>query len=268
MKYNSKFIIISVLVFISLSILFLSSRDVFQSPESESPESESSELISCFSPDFVSINDELPHEEGGPIPRILNKNASLSGDCVIYSTAVSNFKINPLLSAQEWYDGIRICAMKKGYYPSSSIGGVFRKDVIKLLEECKAPLSAGTGKPETFTTVYLTYGSFLGLWDNRNPIDCPPFGVGDGVLLDVIGPQGGHAVYCRITTCGAPYDPVTLVCDDRDVYQDEGMMLWDVPVSYTLSVDNFGEITLTSPNSVYASYYSGAYVNFVTRPNI
>ena len=267
MKYNSKFIIISVLVFISLSILFLSSRDVFQSPESESPESESSELISCFSPDFVSINDELPHEEGGIIPWIVNKNASLSGDCAIYSTAVSNFKINPLLSAQAWYDGIRICAMKKGYYPSISIGGVFRKDMIKLLEECKAPLSAGTGKPETFTTVYSKYGTFLWLGDNRNPIDCPPFGVGDEILLDVDGPQGGHVVSCRITTCGAPYDPVTLVCDDREGSPDGGM-LWDVPVSYTLSVDNFGEITLTSPNSGYASYYSGSYVSSVYRPNI
>ena len=174
------------------------------------------EIISCLS------FERDPHQPWPPDPLlpwppewILVDPKSPEGDCTIYSTAWINSKLIPQITLQDWYDRIMECAINRGYYPLDPDGGA---DVFKILE-CKNEVALSLGYVETFAwtpTKKLQPSWYNSFSTAYSPISCPPFSLGEQILLRMTDPyEGGHIVSCTILECPLYPGSSRLLCDDR-----------------------------------------------------
>ncbi len=250
---NPVFIVLIVVLAIFTSFL-LFKNSFFLSPGSESGKSDviDNEYVSC-----VSFDSNMNLEPNSQIP-ILSVNLENSddppGDCVIYSLAVNNWRRNPAVSLQTWYDVLRVCAEKNGLYTPAT-GAV----PLKVEDICKAPFSSTLGRPETFVRVYADIRSGYGR--NPNPIDCPPFAEGEEILISLRDSTEtkGHSVTCNLLYCGR--NSQTLDCTDRE-YLDG----YDFAFNYILEIGKEGFINSQNPSTVPSLV--GWRVKRVSLPNI
>ena len=227
---------IIVLIFVLVSVILLFFGNILLSPsdpQSGSDEQTEDEIIRCatLTPDsFDAENVGLPGEEN---ETVLTGSSEPEGDCVIYSVAMANYKLNlpggP--SLQELYTQIKQCAIRLGIYPWEVDGGAIRKQVEDL---CKAEIAEGylpDGGEETFIRVYATA-------DNPNPVRCPPFRDGDWVTMTVAGSPPStdlHSVTCKIR-CNLL--STTGDCHDRISAPGQAN-----PITYPITIDTNGAVS-------------------------
>jgi len=234
-----------IIIFVLVSfVLLLFEKDIFQSPENE--DNSNRDFQSCVSFKSNGVN---PSSENDTVV-VGDLGSEAPSDCSIYSLALVNSRLNPKQTIQHWYNLLRSCSIANGLY-DPALGGFTRE----IEDKCKAPISEFFfNTPETFTRVYATA-------DDPNPINCPPFKVGDYINIIIYAPipmTGSHAVSCIIRVCGLAS---TLFCHDRSFLGGK-----DKDYDYVLNIGINGQISSPDPNI--NSQIGGWSVTSASRPNI